>query len=79
MADLHDLDSLVADLLADSLDDAPANDELQAALIAALGNAIAVRADGNERLASLHCDRAGIQIVEAATLAATLMHGGARP
>lgn len=79
MADLHDLDSLVADLLAGTVGDDAASERLQGALTAALGNAIAVRAAGDATVAALHCDRAGMQVIEAATFAALLLEDAGRP
>jgi len=76
MADLHDLDELLADLLVDALDDTPANEKLQSCLIAALGNAIAFRAGVDTALADRLCERASVQIIEAAALSATFQSAG---
>jgi len=79
MADFHDLDELIADLMVDALGDYAANQELQDCLIAALGNAIAFQADGDTALADRLCERASIQIIEAAALSATFQGTAGRP
>jgi hypothetical protein len=78
MADVQALDSLIADLAAEALRSTEANDELQACLIAGLGTAIASRARGNADLANALCERASVQILEAAALFASLLDDAGR-
>ncbi|AWN35762.1 hypothetical protein [Methylobacterium radiodurans] len=73
-----DLDTIIADAVADTREDFGAAEDLQAQLLAGIGLAIAVSARGDARAANAMCERASVMIFEQAASVSLMLAADGR-
>lgn len=73
MSTLLDLDTLIANKIADAAEHPAGLQDLVACLVAGIGLAVAVSADGSARVANDLCEAASINIFEVAASQAPLV------